>query len=377
MKIGIIGAGNIGTALAVDLSRKNEVRIYTSRPNEFSESLVYEDSETGTKTISKIEIATSNYERVVSDAELVFIALPTFMIKDTVEKIIPYLKKDAIVGCVPGAGGIDFLCTEIVKNGNVLFGFERVPYVARLIEYGKIVSASKKDKYRIATIPKIKSRFVADIIEELFQRPCGVIDEFLAMALVPTLHTSRIYDLYKDYKEGDRVDSNLYFYGDWRDSASELCFNLDAELHLVCDELTKYGFIMKDVIPYTEHYESETPELLTKKIRSISSLSKIRCPIKWDGEKYILDLNSRYFTESFPYRLAIVKGIADIVDVKVPLTDTVLQWYSSMTKKEYFVEGKFIGKDIVECGIPQNSGIDNINKLLAMYEKDFVLDSRK
>lgn len=35
MKVAIIGAGNIGCAIAADLARKNDVRVYSSKPDQF------------------------------------------------------------------------------------------------------------------------------------------------------------------------------------------------------------------------------------------------------------------------------------------------------------------------------------------------------
>ncbi len=368
MNISIIGAGNLGTAIAADLGRKNNVSIYSSRPGDFSRSLAFKDPDNNEEWSTPIGLVSDSYEEVVTDADIVFIAVPTFLTKASVEHVLPYLRNDALIGFVPGAGGVEYLASEAVKRGNTIFGFERVPYVARLEKYGTAVSASKKNRYRVASIPAGRAGEVSSIIADLFDRPCTPMSEFISMTLTPSLHTSRLYDLYKDHAPGQEYDRSPFFYGEWRDSASYLTFEMDAELHSVCDALSENGISAREVVPYPIHYESATPEQLTKKLRSISSLNRIKGPlIQKENGKFILDIESRYFTESYPYRLCIVKGLAEILGVDVPRTDEVIHWYERLAGKEYYADGKLAGRDAAECNIPQNYGIKTIDELRRFY----------
>lgn len=368
MKIGIIGAGNIGTAIAADLARENEVTIFSSRPNEFEKTLKYEDSNGEYEYSSEIKCVTNDYSVLMNNAEIVFICLPTYAIDNAVKNILPYVNDKHIIGYVPGAGGVEFFSKSLLEKGATIFGFERVPYVARVKEYGKIVSASKKPKYRVATLPSSKGEEIAKLIQSLFETECGIMHEFISMTLTPTLHVSRLYDLYKDYKPNDTLDSDPLFYKEWRDSASYICFGIDKELHEVADKLTKNGLPTKELVPYSIHYESETPELLTKKLQSIPSLSKIKGPVIDEDGIYRLDIESRYFTESYPYRLAIVRGLADLLNIEVPLSTEVLKWYEKIANKKYFINDDFNGPDVKECNIPQNYGINNIEELIKLYK---------
>ncbi|MTB64713.1 hypothetical protein GGG87_06870 [Streptococcus sp. zg-86] len=369
MKIGIIGSGNLGTAIAADLGRKHEVKLYSSHPENFTDKLIYIDDTTKATYTGYVHLVSSSYELVVSDIEMLFICLPTFLIKDTITGIIPFLDNSVKIGFVPGAGGIEYLTKELIDRNFTIFGFERVPYVARIEEYGKSVSASKKNNYRIATIPNGEAVELASCIANLFNTPCQPMKQFMAMTLTPTLHTSRLFDLYQDYKAGEELAENPYFYGEWRDSASTICFELDRELHTIARELQKNGIMTDELIPYSVHYESESPFALTQKLQSIKSLSTIKGPlVQKENGKYIVDLASRYFIESYPYRLAIVKGLAELLKIQVPKTDEVLSWYSQLEEKEYYLGGSFVGKDISECNIPQNSGIITLKDLIKLYQ---------
>lgn len=368
MNIAIIGAGNMGTAIAADLARQNSVAIHSSKPQLFTKTLRYVDTATGNAFESKVARVSDNYAEVLAGAEIIFITLPTPVIQSVVKEITPFINSNTIVGYVPGAGGVEFLSTDMIAKGACVFGFERVPYVARLSEYGKVVTASKKDKYRIAVFPKNKKAGVANLMGQLFDRPCTEMNSFLSMTLTPTLHTSRLYDLYADYMPGDMLPDNPYFYAEWRDSASKICLQLDDELHMVAQTLSSYGLDVSDLVPYRIHYESPTTELLTKKLRSIASLSRIKGPIIENNDgTFSLDLTSRYFTESFPFRLAIVKGLADLIDEEVPLTTKILEWYGDLIGKKYLDKGHLLGKDVMECNVPQNYCIKSIDDLVAFY----------
>lgn len=361
----------MGTAIAADLARKNLVAIHSSKPQLFTKTLRYVDMVNGDAFESKLSMVSDNYAKVLFEAEIVFVTLPTPVIQSVVKEILPYINSKTIVGYVPGAGGVEFLSSALIAKGVCVFGFERVPYVARLSEYGKVVTASKKDRYRVAVFPKNRNSEVANLIGQLFDRPCSEMNSFLSMTLTPTLHTSRLYDLYADYAPGDQLADNPFFYAEWRDSASSICLQLDDELHMVTKTLSSYGLDASDLVPYRIHYESPTVELLTKKIRSIASLSRIKGPVieNIDGT-FSLDLTSRYFTESFPFRLAIVKGLADLIEEEVPLTTEILEWYGELIGKKYLDKGRLVGKDVIECNVPQNYGIRCINDLVAFYSEE-------
>lgn len=369
MNVAIIGSGNIGTALAVDLSsRGHRVKIYSSRPERFEKKIRYIDMDDSSSFEAEISLVSDDYQEVLSDAEIVFIALPTFLVNNCIDHIIPYTSSNSTIGFIPGAGGIEYLSSQLLERGCTIFGFERVPYVARLETYGKTVMASKKPLCRIASIPKEKSGSICKMISALLGMPCHPMMGFISMTLTPSLHYSRLYDLFKDYRPGYVYDRNPYFYKEWRDSASYITFELDKELHCVCDALISNGIDAREIVPYPVHYESETPEKLTQKLKSINSLKNIKSPLIETGDgKYTLDLDSRYFTESYPFRLCIVKGIADIMDVKVTKIDKVITWYQNLANKEYLVGEKIIGKDKNDCNIPQNQGIFTVDQLRQFY----------
>ena len=64
------------------------------------------------------------------------------------------MKKGTYLGIVPGSGGCEFCCREVLEKGCVLFGFQRVHSIARIREYGKAVNVTSRKKFRLELFPK-------------------------------------------------------------------------------------------------------------------------------------------------------------------------------------------------------------------------------
>lgn len=369
MRISVIGAGNIGTAIVADLSRNHEVIVYSSKAEKFKSTIEYIDNQKKLCFESGGFLVTNQYDIAVKNADIIFVALPTFLIENVVGIISQYADRKTMVGFVPGAGGVEYIARPLIERGNTVFAFERTPYVSRIKKYGESVYASKKPKARIATLPWENENEVASLISELFEISCSVIHSFLAITFTPTLHISRCYSMFKNVdKYSLIVGENPLFYKDWRDEDSIICLKVDEELHRVADAIDATGICMDELIPYTVHYESSNEKELTMKIRSIPSLREIKSPIIEDKNVYKVDVESRYFTESFPYRLAVVEGFADIFDVDVPIIDEILEWYAHIKNKNFYIDGQFIGSDVNECNIPQKFGLETIEHVLEFYK---------
>lgn len=52
-----------------------------------------------------------------------------------------------------------------------------------------------------------------------------------------------------------------------------------------------------------------------------------------DGQ-YLIDLNSKYFQEDFPFGLSILKTYVRAVTVATPVMDRILGWYQKLTESE-------------------------------------------
>lgn len=353
MKITIVGAGNIGTQFAVHCAQKgHEVTIYTSNCEKIQNKLFIVDENNQIVKQGEIRRATNDLKLAFDEAELIFITIPSFAMETLAQKIFPYVK-NAYIGLIPGTGGGECCFAKFIEKNCTIFGLQRVPSVARLVEYGKSVKAiGYRDCLKIATIPK--TRKIDKIVEDIFDIPCDILPNYLNITLTPSnpiLHTTRLYSLFKNFNQSP-YDYVPLFYEEWSDETSEILFKCDDEHQNICQKLSMFD--LSGVKSLKIHYESDTPQKLTQKIRSIQGFKGLKSPtIEQDG-KYIPDFNSRYFTADFPYGLSIIKQIANFVDVETKNIDIVLNWYK--TKQPTIKEFNY-----------SNYNINNLKEFIEFY----------
>lgn len=340
MKITIVGGGNIGTQFAVHCAEKgHDVTVYTSKPELYDGHLNIVN-ETGTTTHEgDIKLATADPEIAFKEADFIMVTMPATMMKTVAETIYKHSDAKSMIGVVPGNGGSECAFRKCIERGNIFFGIERVPAIARLVQKGKTVrSTGYRDELHVASLPRKNAEICAELIGGIFNKKTTVIPNFLNLTMTPSnpiLHTTRLRTLFGDWHEGVVYDSMPLFYEEWDDASSELLIACDEEVQAICRALPE--FELQYVKSLRVHYESPTVDAMTKKISSIAAFKGLTTPtIKVDGG-LIPDLHSRYFTADFSYGLTIIKQIADFAGVKTPNIDETMAWYKSIAiEKEEF-----------------------------------------
>jgi len=362
----IIGAGNIGVTAAVDISQNPsyKVTLISSRANEINNTFKKIDSDTGIETIGKNITVTNDYKEALNDCDLAIITIPSFLIYEIIKKL-PKNKLKMIL-FLPGYGGKEFYCKELHENGCIVAGVDRSPYVARLLNKNTVKASSKKS-IRLAILKDQISLDLCSFVEKLFKIPCMPLNNYLTVTFTPSnpiLHTSRLYALFNDSSNKTKFPRMIKFYAEWNDASSELLFQMDSELQKICKSYPQID--LSGVVPNPIHYESPTPQLLTKKITSISSLSNIDSPMIKNDNFYLIDFNSRYFVEDFKYGLALLKAFALITNVETPYFDKVLKWYSRVSGDKLFDEQDKLNLSTIKS-CPQNFNIITINDIINYY----------
>lgn len=345
MKITIVGGGNIGTQFAVHCAEKgHSVTVYTSKPELYDGHLNIVN-ETGITTHEgDISLATANPEVAFRDADFIMVTTPATIMKTVAETIYEHSNAKSMIGVVPGNGGSECAFRKSIERGNIFFGIERVPAIARLVQKGKTVrSTGYRDELHVASLPRRNAEKCAEMIESIFDMKTTVIPNFLNLTMTPSnpiLHTTRLRRLFGDWHEGVVYDSIPLFYEEWDDESSKLLIACDEEVQAICRALP--DFELQYVKSLRVHYESSTVDAMTKKISSIAAFKGLTTPaVKVDGG-LIPDLHSRYFTADFSYGLAIIKQVADFAEVKIPNIDETMAWYKSIAiEKDEFSFSNF------------------------------------
>lgn len=376
MNIGIIGAGNIGTYLGtyISLDKNNKVWMHTSKPESFKEELILVEEEKNINHKVKLHSVTSSLQEIVENSEILLITHPSFMMENTLKEVTKYAKSGTIIGVIPGFGGKEYYIDELLEKGCIFFGSQRVPSITRLESYGECVLLKQKNEFmRLAVIPNKFKEYVCEKMTSLIDIPCLPINNYLGITLSPsnpTMHPSRLYELFKDYEEGIVYDNHSLFYEEWGNEASTTLLQLDEELKNIFNSLNEFSdFNENDFEKIKSRYKISNPSELTEKIRTAPGFQTIKTPMIKCGNGYIPDLNSRYFIEDIQFGLCIIKAFAEICDVKTPVVNKVIYWGQKLLKKEYLVNDTLCGNDVKELVIPQNIGILTKTDLIKYYSK--------
>lgn len=372
MNICILGGGNIGTVLLGDLAarKKYTVNLFTRKPEIWSREIEVIDQENNTVIKSKIDKITDS-PSILKEADVILSTLPSNVFTNMINELEQYILPGTYLGIIPGSGGCEFCCQELVKKGCVIFGFQRVHAIARIKEYGKSVCAtSRKKEVYLGAIPNTKTEEICRLIEDMLQIPCYPLDNYMCVTLTPSnpiLHTTRLYALFKNYTNGMVYDRNILFYEEWDDESSEILIACDEELQKICAAYSELD--LHEIKSLKKHYESDTVEKMTEKISSIMAFKGIYSPMKQIENGYIPDRESRYFKEDYPYGLCIIKAFAEIVKIATPNIDKVLMWYEKFANVSYYVNGEYRGKDLKNCNLPQNYNLNSIKEIYCFYGK--------
>lgn len=357
MRICIVGAGNIGIASAVDLSLKHSVVLLSKKTNLPNEFIRIDEN----KTIKSQTIkATNNAKEALCNADIIFITLPSFLIDDFLRANEAYFAPPQIVIYATGYGSKELFSKRLIDKGIVVASLSRVPYVARLHSKNSVYGY-KKPNIACGAINGDTAR-ICKIVEEIFEIPCECVENYLSISFTPSnpiLHTSRLYALFKDKTA---FKSQIKFYASWDNFSSQILIDLDKELEKIAGS---FGINHTTI---RTHYNANSVESLTAKISTITSLKNIESPLKKCDDGYVIDKDSRYFSEDFPFGLCILRGFAEITQIETPTMDKVLQWYQGLFGVKYFDEnGVFDGKDLDKSGIPQNFGLCTKSDIMKFY----------
>lgn len=336
MNITIVGAGNVGTQIAVHCAEKGHcVTIYTSKPNRINDELTVVNEKNEVIHSGRIDRATDNAKVAFSNAEVIFVVMPATLMKVNAEKIAPFVHDGVKIGIFPGTGGGECAFKGCIEKGATVFGVQRVPSVARLVEYGKTVRAvGYRSEMCVSAIPHQETEACREFIEGLFEIRTVALPNYLNITLTPSnpiLHTVRLRNLFGDWCEGKTYESVPLFYEGWNNETSELLFKCDDEVQRICRKLKQFD--LQYVRSLRIHYESQTVEAMTKKIRSISGFKGLTSPTVKTENGYIPDFDSRYFTADFSYGLAILMQIAKLAGVDTPNMSDTLNWYYGLVGK--------------------------------------------
>lgn len=326
----ICGGGALGHVIAGFLSAKDKVHVnvLTNQPTLWHKQIDILTPENYVLK-GKIQKISSNPEIVVANADIVLLCLPGFLIREELLKIRDWLKSGVFVGSIFSSTGFFFEAKALLPRDVIFWGFQRVPFIARIKEYGCSANLlGYKDRYNIAiehSDDDLKEDF-RKFVEEIFERPTNLLRNYLEASLTnsnPILHTSRLYSMFHNWQPGMLYKRNILFYEEWTNESSELLIKMDAEFFNLLAVLPVTSGYLPTILDY---YECSDAASLTQKLLSIESFKGISSPMKEENNGWIPDFSNRYFTEDFPYGLRFIWELAHKHEISIPVIDEVYKW---------------------------------------------------
>ncbi len=188
-----------------------ELSILSGHPENWQNSITVTDLN-GKLYVSKIKQVSSKPEEIVTGQDIILLCLPGYLLEKTLRDIKPYIG-NAVVGTVVSSTGFFFFAHDILGEHVKLFGFQRVPFISRVVNYGKTANLLGYKSSLAAVLENVENpEGFREVLERLFITPVTLLNSFYEVALSnsnPILHTGRLYTMFHG-KENDVFDHNFF-----------------------------------------------------------------------------------------------------------------------------------------------------------------------
>ena len=332
LHVTICGGGAIGhvTAGVWSLTKNIQLNILSGRPDKWHNKLVIYDPD-GKVLHANINRVSADPEELIPQSDIVYLCLPGYLIEKTLREIAPCLKRDTYIGSCVSSSGFFFAAERCLPENTKLFGFQRVPYIARINEYGSSAFLlGYKPTLNLAVRNIDKQEQFAHLMEALCRTPISLLPSYFDAALTnsnPILHPCRLYGMWHDWNPDKIYSKKTLFYEDWDEFSAAILIQCDQDFFNV---IRNYPCTPGALPKLLDYYESKNASELAAKLRSISAFKGIYAPMLSHGDGFVPDFANRYFTEDIPFGLKIIKRLADKAGESVPAIDLVLAWADKM-----------------------------------------------
>lgn len=321
---------------------------------------------------------------VIPGAELIVIITPAFAHQYMLQEIFPLIREGATLVVIPSRSGLEYqyLSLGFLEKRVTLIGFQTLPWACRIEAYGQKVRILGVKKYQgAANIPDKPLPFLYGQLAEIIQVQIQKMESFLSLTLGnmgQLIHPGILYGMVRQYGEQEFLQDEIPdFYQSVDDFTAGILEGLSQEIQDLKTYLAhQLNLQLSAVLPLKEwlfaSYRDciEDPSSLKTAFQSNTAYQGLKAPVIEKGRGvFILDKNTRYVQEDLPFGLLVSKGLALLCAVKTPVMDEVITVLQDWMGKEYLREGDIQGKDRMEARIPQNYGIESLDDLMGVWNK--------
>lgn len=381
----IVGGGNSAHVLIPLLSEANfNITMLTSRPNDWSHTILLEYRNPNNEVLEvfsgKIDTITDDPASCIPNADYIILCMPVYQYRVALHRVAPHINRDkqVVVGTVYGQGGFNWMVDEIMQKyqlSNVTyFAFGLIPWVCRTKEYGHTgITYGVKVRNAVMVYPK---EHFARINDELFDKICyrwfktgkvEQLDNFISITLSvdnQIIHPTRCYAICQEYGgKWEHAEDVPLFYKDYDAFSAQCLADLDDDYSKVRNRI-KQLYPDKDfhyMLNYLnlEHYtyNSSSSDIVDSFVNS-PTLQAIRTPVIQDQDGSVeIDKNGRFFMDDIYYGIAIVKWMAELLLIDVPMIDKLLHWAQELRGEHIISEDNHLLLNSLDLVAPMKSGV--------------------
>lgn len=384
-KLVIVGGGNSAHTIIPLLSKADfEVSVMTSRPQDWNHTIELEYQNTDGEVLETyhgdIDVITSNPKDCIPQADYVILCMPVHKYRVALQHIAPYINRDKhlVIGTVYGQGGFNWMIEEIQQKYNlsnlIVFSFGLIPWICRTKKYGHVgITYGVKDKNAAVVYPKT---YFEQINKELFEPICydwfgtgkvELLENFISITLAvdnQIIHPTRCYAIYKESGGSwTKMENVPLFYKDYDVFSAQCLAELDDDYTKIRKRIMEqypdrdYHYMLNymDLEHYT--YGSSSESIVDSFVNS-PTLQAIGTPVVVNDNGSIeLDRNGRFFMDDIYYGIAIAKGIAEILQIDVPMIDKILHWAQELRNEQIISDDNKLLLNSNDLSAPMKSGV--------------------
>ena len=353
--VAVLGGGNGGHAVAANLSLAGFKVNFFELP-QFAESFerVLRTKEIRIEGVSidgvaKLNLATTDIQQAIKDAEVIFVITPAFGHKTMAEICAPFVQDGQVIVLMPGSGGsLEFakIFKEKKVKQEITFAEScTLPYGARLKGAGHVsvfinalilptgVFPSKRTGEVISRLKQFYPTMLPakDVLEAAINNPNPV-----AHPVATLLNAARI--------EHSRGEFYLYAEG-MTPSVARTYESLNEERLSICKGM-EYKLYHWNDLDFKDYNLGETEEecryrILNTSMDAAFGKDGIYAGIKMKGPEHLKD---RYVTEDVPYGMVLLSTLGDILKIPTPTHDAVIQLASVINRTNYWKTGRGVNQ---------------------------------
>ncbi|MES2940563.1 MAG: NAD/NADP octopine/nopaline dehydrogenase family protein [Pseudomonadota bacterium] len=324
-RVALLGAGNIGHALAALLGSRAELEVTLWSPSVVRArplriALLHR---AGVHTVGMVR-AEPSLEAATEGASVVITTVPTHARAGVLRQAAARLHGAALVLAWEGSGWLERELRDCGIERPVVAGFQRSPFFARVRERWKTVDfLGARDRSVAACVDAARKPAAARLLGGLLPFAVTMAPDFRYAALSPSnplIHPARVFTADLGALRGRAAPS---FYGGWDDAASAVLLQLHREVRAVREAL---GLSARYLRTLADRRPRPSAQAVTRELRAMRALGVIPLPLVRTGGACALDTAHRFLREDIDHGLRRIAALGAQAGVPMPAAGRILHW---------------------------------------------------